>query len=160
MGRIWRLDRPRGRTDLQVREEEENIIEVGIWVTILCPTKETNLGEMGKMVCWIRCAFWWKSVDSAWTRETLVASSMLLLLSCQVVSDSLATPWTIVCQAPLSMEFPRQKYWSGEPFPSPGDLLDPEIKPKTPALTGGFFTTESPGKPWHPLHRNEKTWQQ
>lgn len=50
MGRICRLDRPSGKADFQVREEEENIIEVGIWVTILCPTKETNLNEMGKMV--------------------------------------------------------------------------------------------------------------
>ena len=76
------------------------------------------------------------------------------------MSDSLVTPWIVACQAPLSMEFPRQEYWSGLPFPSPGDLLDPEIKPKTPALTGGFFTTESPGKPWHSVHMNEKTWQQ
>ena len=57
MGRIYRLDRPSRRADFQVREEEENIIEVGILVTILCPTKETNLNEMGKMVCWRRCAF-------------------------------------------------------------------------------------------------------
>ena len=56
-------------------------------------------------------------------------------------------PWTVACQAPLSMEFSRQEYWSGLPFPSPGDLHDPGIKPTSPALTGRFFTTESPGKP-------------
>ena len=50
-----------------------------------------------------------------------------------VVSDS-ATPWTVACQAPLSMEFSRQEYWSGMPFPSPGDLPDPGIKPLSPAL--------------------------
>ena len=60
---------------------------------------------------------------------------------------SLETPWTIVCQAPLSMGFSRQEYWSGFPFPSPGDLSDPGIKPTSPALAGGFFTTEPPGKP-------------
>ena len=49
-------------------------------------------------------------------------------------------------QAPLSMRFPRQEYWSGLPFPSPRDLLDPGIKPMSPALAGGFFTTEPPGK--------------
>ena len=58
-----------------------------------------------------------------------------------------ANPWTIACQAPLSMGFPRKEYWSGLPFPSRGDLPNPEIKPVSPALAGGFFTTESPGKP-------------
>ena len=58
-----------------------------------------------------------------------------------------ATPWTVACQAPLSMGFPRQEYWSGFPFSSPGDLPDPGIKPASPALAGGFFTTEPPGKP-------------
>ena len=56
------------------------------------------------------------------------------------------TLWTITCQAPLSMGFPRQEYWSGLPFPSPGDLLDPGIKPSSltsPALAGGFFLTTS-----------------
>ena len=57
-----------------------------------------------------------------------------------------ATPWTVADQAPLSMGFPRQEYWSGLPFPSPGDLPDPGIEPTSPAL-GGFFTTEPLGKP-------------
>ena len=57
-----------------------------------------------------------------------------------------ATPWTIAYQAPLSMGFSRQEYWSGLPFPSPGDLPDPGIKPASPALACGFFTTEPPGK--------------
>ena len=55
-------------------------------------------------------------------------------------------PWTVARQAPPSMGFPRQENWSGLPFPSPGDLPDPGIKSKSPALAGGFFTTE-PGKP-------------
>ena len=45
-----------------------------------------------------------------------------------------ATPWTVAYQAPQSMEFSRREYWSGLPFPSPGDLPDPEIKPGSPAL--------------------------
>ena len=63
---------------------------------------------------------------------------------------SFATPWVIACQAPLSMGFSKQEYWSGLPFPAPGDLLDPEIKSKpllSPVLAGAFFTTEPPGKP-------------
>ena len=47
---------------------------------------------------------------------------------------TLATPWTVTCQAPLSMGFPRQEYWCGLPFPSPGDLLNPGIEPRSPAL--------------------------
>ena len=57
------------------------------------------------------------------------------------------TPWTVACQASLSMGFPRQEYWSGFPFPSPGDLPDPGIKPVSHALVGGFFVSELPGKP-------------
>ena len=60
-----------------------------------------------------------------------------------------ATLWTTARQAPLSMGFFRQEYWSGFPFPLPGDLPKPGIKPAFPApraLAGGFFTTEPPGK--------------
>ena len=61
-----------------------------------------------------------------------------------------AIPWTMACQVPLSMGFSRQEYWSGVPFPSPGDLPDPGIEPlspESPAMAGRFFTTEPPGKP-------------
>ena len=57
------------------------------------------------------------------------------------------TPWTVACQAPLSMAFPRQEYWCGLPFPPPGHLPDPGIEPVSPALAGRFFPTKSPGKP-------------
>ena len=57
------------------------------------------------------------------------------------------TPWTVAHQAPLSMGFSRQEYWSGLPFPSPGDLPDPGIEPRCPELASGFSTTEPPGKP-------------
>ena len=56
-----------------------------------------------------------------------------------VVSDSVAS-WTVACQAPPSMEFPRQEYWSGSPFPSPGDHPDPGIEPGSPALQADVFT--------------------
>ena len=61
-----------------------------------------------------------------------------------------ATPWTVASQAPLSVGFSRQEYWSGLPFPSPRELPDPRIKPTSPAypeLSGSFFIIESPGKP-------------
>ena len=60
----------------------------------------------------------------------------------------LASPWTVAYQAPLSVGFPRQEYWSGLPSPSPGDLPDPEVKPTCPALAGRFFTTEPPEEPF------------
>ena len=58
-----------------------------------------------------------------------------------------ATPQTVACQAPLFMGFSRQEYWSGVPFPSPGDLPDPRIEPMSSALSGRFFSSEPPGKP-------------
>ena len=67
----------------------------------------------------------------------LVAKSCLILW----------IPWTVPCRAPLCMGFPRQEYWSGLPFPPPGDLSNPGIKPVSSALAGGFFNTEPRGKP-------------
>ena len=67
-----------------------------------------------------------------------------------------ASPLTVACQGPLSMEFSRQEFWSGLLLPSPGDLPDPRMEPRfpvSPALAGGFFTTEPPGKPGIPLRR-------
>ena len=59
-----------------------------------------------------------------------------------------ATSWTIAHQAPLSMEFSRQEQWSGLPSPSPGDLPDPGIKPRSPAFHTDSLPSEPPGKPW------------
>ena len=69
------------------------------------------------------------------------------MLSRSVVSDS-ATPWTTAHQAPLSMGFPRQEYWSELPFPSPGDLLDPVIKRGSSVLEADSLLPEPPGKPF------------
>ena len=76
---------------------------------------------------------------------------MLFLLYAQLLSRALLfeAPWTVAHQAPLSMGFPRQEYRSGLLLPSPGDLPDPGIKPVSPALVCGFFTTEPPGKPFN-----------
>ena len=63
-----------------------------------------------------------------------------------------AAPWTVAHHAPLSMEFSRQEYWNGLPFPPPGDFPNPEIEPvslslASPALAGGFLTTGPFAKP-------------
>ena len=58
-----------------------------------------------------------------------------------------ATPWTVAYQAPPSMGFSRPEYWSGLPFPSPGDLPDPGIKPRSPALRADALPPETSGEP-------------
>ena len=63
------------------------------------------------------------------------------------MSHSPAAPWTVAPQAPLSMGFYRQEYWNGLSSPPPGNLPDPGIKPPSPTLANGFFTTEAVGKP-------------
>ena len=62
------------------------------------------------------------------------------------VSD-FATPWTVACQTPVSMEFSRQEYWSRLPFLSPGDLPNPGIKPGSPALQADSLASEPPREP-------------
>ena len=57
-----------------------------------------------------------------------------------------ATPWTVAYQAPQSMEFSRQEYWSGLSFPSPEDLPNPGIEPRSPALQADALLSEPPGK--------------
>ena len=99
--------------------------------------------------CWVFQIFW--HVECS----TLIASSFrilnspafwLLLLFSQVMSNSV-TPWTAARQAPLSMGFSRQEYWSGLPCPSPGDLPNPGIKPRSHALQADSLPSEPPGKP-------------
>ena len=65
---------------------------------------------------------------------------------CSVIQLCLAL-WTVARQAPLSVGFFRQEHWNGLPFPSPGDLPDPGIEPRSPALQGDALTSEPPGKP-------------
>ena len=68
-----------------------------------------------------------------------------------------ATPWTVAYQVPPFMGFSRQECWSGLPFPSPGDLPDPEIKPGSPALQADALPSESPGKPYKEIRRQKNT---
>ena len=64
--------------------------------------------------------------------------------SCPTLCD----PWAVAHQAPPSMGFSRQEYWSGLPLPSPGDLPDPGIEPRSPALQADALTSAPPGNPW------------
>ena len=110
---------------------------------------------VGKRGTGIRLAAWHGLKNPPKTR-TLLPLPMFVLLSHfyvhlkRPVVQSLShisvfeTPWTVAHQAPLSMEFSRQEYWSGLPFPSPGDLSDPQIQPLSLALAGRLFTTVLP----------------
>ena len=98
---------------------------MGLW-SGLCALRENGFHPQGRVGIGGKWWWWW------W-------------FSCSVMSDS-ATPRTVAHQAPLSMGFPRQRHWSGLPFPSPRDLLDRELIPVS-CTVGGFFTAELPGKP-------------
>ena len=95
-----------------------------------------------------------------WMPDSLWASysngAPVPVLNSSLAYDSV-TPWMVARQAPLSTGFSRQEYWSGLPFPSSGDLPDPEIEPVSPALTGRFLNTELPGKPFS-LALTTKLW--
>ena len=86
--------------------------------------------------------FWWFLLFF-FLKEDYFSGGGLVAKSC----PTLSTPWTVACQAPLSMGFSRQEYWSGLPFPSPGYLPDPGIKPGSPALQADALPTEPSGKP-------------
>ena len=75
--------------------------------------------------------------------QTLLQASSSINLCAKRLGHAqlFATLWTVARQAPLSMEFSRQEFWSGLPFPPPGDLPDPGIEPTFPELAGRFFTT-------------------
>ena len=114
-----------GQTSLPATNNKETVWEttqsMGLWVT--CP-------------CWLTV-----SIVLGKGRDTEDSSDQMLLFSHWAV-----IAWTVACQTPLSMGFPRQEYWNGLPFPSPGDLPNPRMGSAYPALAGRFFTTEPPGK--------------
>ena len=94
---------------------------------------------------------------NAWTDRSPV-ETLGLLLGCAVLSCGLlfSTPWIAAPQAPLSMGFRRQEYWRRLPFLSPGDLPNPGIEPRSPALQADSLPSEPPGK----LNRDKQAQRQ
>ena len=83
-----------------------------------------------------------KSISYLHTTQAILTIKILVVVLSHV--QLFVNPWTVAHQAPLSVEFSRQEYWSGLPFPPPGDPPNPGIKPESPAspaLAGGSFTT-------------------
>ena len=107
---------------MKVKEEGE---KVGLKLNI----QKTKIMASGPITSW--------QIDEETVEAT--ADGCCAVLSCSVVSDSV-TPWTVAYQAPPSMGFSRQEYWSGLPFPSPEDLPDPGIEPGFSAFVGRRFT--------------------
>ena len=81
------------------------------------------------------------SLQNTWEKSK-ISSCCLIAKSC----PTLAITWTVAYQACLSMQFPKQEYWSVLPFPPPGNLPDPGMEPSFPCIAGGFFMSEPPGK--------------
>ena len=106
--------------------------------------------SMGMVLIPVSCTMSWTSFhSSSGTLSIRYLSLYLSIYHAQLLSHIglFLIPWSIARQVPLSMRFPRQEYWSGLPFPSLGDLPNPGMEPKSPALAGRFFTKVSPGKP-------------
>ena len=91
-----------------------------------------------------RTKSWYNLSRKQWSLKCVCVCVFVHSLSCVWI---FATPWTVAYKAPLSMEFSKQEYSSGLPFPSPGDLPDPGIEPRSPTLQADTLLSESPGKP-------------
>ena len=101
--------------------------------------------EMFKIYSGVRLK---ESMSAGWEEEfQLISLSVVVIVVVQSISRVLLSyPWTVAHQAPLSMEFSRQEYWSGLPLPSPGDLLDPGIQLGSPTLQADSLSSEPSGK--------------
>ena len=103
-------------------------------------------------LCWYKAHLCWCGILSTWPSFQTFLCTRMCVCVCSVseLGLTLRLPWTTTHQAPQFMGFSRQEYWRKVPFPPPGDLSNPGVKPVCPvslALTAGFSTTEPPGKP-------------
>ena len=129
---------------------------VGVSVTCFifsgAPVIGTGFTPLVSACSWSVCVTDCESGDSLMHSRQIGQPCWMHLLHVCVLSRFspvrlFVTLWTVAHQAPVSMEFSRQEYWSGLPFPSPGDLPDPGIKPMSLALQAGSLPSEPPGKP-------------
>ena len=103
------------------------------------------------------CIYQLKNANDLWqTPEAKRHGQIFPCVSLSVMSYS-AIAWTVAHQIPLSMGFPRQDYWKGQPFPFPGDLPNPGTEPRSPELQADSLSSEPPGKPRFSLRALQKT---
>ena len=124
------------------------VIKSKIWLTAYIKLHILRCSRCPRKCFVILEVYHYKPIISSFVRSFIYSYKKLCVcvLSCFSRVRLFATLWTIGHQAPLSMGFSRHKYWSGLPFPPPGDLSDSGIKPAYPvssALTGRFFTTST-----------------
>ena len=129
------------------------------WVGMICfhqlPDSSLFLQLFGCFNLFFLYLFWSPQFSFSFLIYTFIKHLVCFKYICACVSRSVCAciswlsgiPWTVVHQAPLSMKFSRQEYWSGQPFPSLGDFPDPGIEPWSPALQVDFLLSESRGKP-------------
>ena len=118
------------------------------WVAISYPRGLPHPGIMIH-ISWISCIGRWILYHCTTWKALIIAS--LLLFSCQVMSNSFATPGIVSLPVFSVHGFPRQECWSGLPCPPPGHLLNPGIEPRSPTLRAFSLPSEPPGKPTRPL---------
>ena len=129
------------------------LIQHAFLVKVPCPSPE-DLDTQAPLKQRTQASSVSKPPGSPGTLELTFRTCALSRFSCVRLC---ATLWTVACQTPLSIGFSRPEYWSELPSPPPGDLPDPATEPMSltpPALAGGFFTTELPGKPCGDLFLN------
>ena len=108
--------------------------------------EESNINWMWKSLVYIPTRIFMPNYINTHTHTHTHTHTRAYVLSCFSHVWLCGTLWTVACQTPLPMGFPRQEYWSGLPFPSPGDLSHPGIKPLSPVLQEDSFTAEPPRK--------------
>ena len=125
--------------------KSEPYIRYGPWVIAMYQHRSTEDGvcshEIKRRLLLRQKAM--TNVDSIFKSRDITLLTKVCIVIGGLVTQScltLASTWTVTHQAPLSMGFSRQEYWSGLPFPPPGHLPDPGIKPRSPALQAGSFT--------------------
>ena len=136
----------------------ENPMDWRAWrATVNGITKNLTGLKWPGMDAHIYVLWFWGAV--CWTHQRVPAQAVCLcVLSRFSRLGLLATPWTTALQASPYTDFSRQEYWSGLSFSSPGGLPNPWREPASPALAGGFFTTEPPGKAILPTTTGMREW--
>ena len=125
---------------LKKEKKKKKSLHAFLHMTFVLSATPTSLPGEGLLLQVLADLNW--AGQRTWFQNTSLHLQLLQCVSWSVISDS-ATP---ARQASLSMKFSRQEYWTGQPFPPPGDLPDPGIKPGSPVLHTDYLPSEPPGK--------------